>query len=389
MLGWPGDVKEAVASLEETLPAPSLPDYPGVPTSISAAVNTLETLLKKDIAEIEKTVAATEAVLAVAETAWADVYRQERSSIDAQLSDAGISEPKELERLQRRASELDEQIRQLPEKRRRHGELEQERRGVLQKLAGLRRNKSRMVEEAARHLSAAVGPRVRVTVRPLADKTELMEALEQAVRGQQVRREQLQRVARSAPLTLGEAIRQGASALEALGCTSGTASKLAALPPSSVRDIEESDTPDEIQVEIDLGPPGAEVWEDVKEVSPGQRATALLALALASGNEPLIIDQPEDDLDNRYIYEEVVRVLAEVCQSRQVIVATHNANIPVLGDAEMILALDAQANRSSVLAYGGLEEPDVATCARQILEGGDQAFEARHRRYLAAQRERK
>lgn len=246
-----------------------------------------------------------------------------------------------------------------------------------------------MVEEAARDLSAAVGSRVRVTVSPLADKTELVEALEQAVSGQQVRREQLQRVARSAPLTIGEVIRQGASALEALGCTSGTASKLAALPPSSVREIEESDTPDEIQVEIDLGSPGAESWEDVKEVSPGQRATALLALALASGNEPLIIDQPEDDLDNRYIYEEVVRVLAEVCESRQVIVATHNANIPVLGDAEMILALDAQADRSSVLAYGGLEDSDVATCARQILEGGDRAFEARHRRYLAARRERK
>ena len=99
-----------------------------------------------------------------------------------------------------------------------------------------------------------------------------------------------------------------------------------------------------------------------------------------------MIDQPEDDLDNRYIYDEVVRVLSRVCEGRQVIVATHNANIPVLGDAELVLALDADADRSRVLACGGLEAPRVADQARQILEGGDQAFLARHRRYLAAER---
>lgn len=54
-----------------------------------------------------------------------------------------------------------------------------------------------------------------------------------------------------------------------------------------------------------------------------------------------MIDQPEDDLDNRYIYDEVVKVLAKVCESRQVIVATHNANIPIVGDGEMVLALAA------------------------------------------------
>ena len=83
-----------------------------------------------------------------------------------------------------------------------------------------------------------------------------------------------------------------------------------------------------------------------------------------------------------------VRVLSRVCEHRQVIVATRNANIPVLGDAELILALDADAGRSRLLANGGLESPEVADQARQILEGGDQAFLARHRRYLAAERGR-
>ena len=65
------------------------------------------------------------------------------------------------------------------------------------------------------------------------------------------------------------------------------------------------------------------------------------------------------------------------------IVATHNANIPVLGDAELILALDASNDRSSVIACGGLEDPHVVETVRQILEGGDEAFRARQSRYLA------
>jgi transposase len=95
----------------------------------------------------------------------------------------------------------------------------------------------------------------------------------------------------------------------------------------------------------------------------------------------LVIDQPEDDLDNRYIYDEVVKVLADVCQ--RLIVATHNANIPILGDADLVLALDADGKRARVLACGGLEDPDVTEWARRILEGGDTSFQARHRRYQA------
>ena len=125
--------------------------------------------------------------------------------------------------------------------------------------------------------------------------------------------------------------------------SSATATEYSPLPPA-----------------IDLGQGGTGQWRSVAEVSPGQRATALLALALAGGRDPLVIDQPEDDLDNRYIYDEVVKVLARVCEHRQVIVATHNANIPTLGDASLVVALDADATRSRIVACGGLEVPAVA-----------------------------
>jgi energy-coupling factor transporter ATP-binding protein EcfA2 len=199
-----------------------------------------------------------------------------------------------------------------------------------------------------------------------------------------VRADQLARLAAEPPAKVAEAARTGPAAIEALGASGTTASKLAAVAPASLRKLEEVDTPDRIDVQIDLAASGSPDWRPIGELSPGQRATALLALALASGQEPLLIDQPEDDLDNRFIFEQVVKLLARVCEGRQVIVATHNANIPILGDAEMVIAFDATADRASVLASGGLEDPKVAAVAREILEGGDEAFKARQRRYLAA-----
>jgi len=153
---------------------------------------------------------------------------------------------------------------------------------------------------------------------------------------------------------------------------------------SKRHEIEEAATRDRVVVEVNLAAPSGESWTSVERVSPGQRSMAMLALALVRDTGPLIIDQPEDDLDNRFIFDDVVGLLTRVCAKRQVIVATHNANIPILGDAEMVLALDAVSDRSQILAAGGLEEPSVAEYARRILEGGDEAFRSRHRRYLFA-----
>jgi DNA repair ATPase RecN len=398
LVGWPLQVGESLQALEELLPAPAVPAEPGFPEGFGGSLAALEATVRGALDEVRAGIADAAARLAPPTEAWQAEYTRRRREIEAQLADAGITDPRELRRLQQRATELEERLRELPEKRQRVAAIDAQRREALRQLAQVRRGKSRLVEAAARTLSGALGTRVRLSVRPLADRELLLGELERALHGQGVRADQLQRVALSAPATIGDAIRQGADAVAALGCSPATAAKLAVLPRTAVRRIEAADTPDQVVVEIDLGGSGADpphkageagtpgrAWSPISEVSPGQRAMALLALALASGTEPLLIDQPEDDLDNRYIYEEVVKVLSRVCEGRQVIVATHNANIPILGDADLILALDARADRSRVLASGGLETAEVAAQARQILEGGDQAFLARHRRYLAAE----
>ena len=386
MVQWPLHVGEAADALERLLPPPAATDDAPVPESLASALADLDAAVRRSVADLREAVAGAAAALAGPAGEWELEHARRRREIESQLATAGISDPRQLRRLQQRAVELEERLTGLPDKRERGQGIAETRREALRELGQVRRRKSRLVEKAARTLGAALGPRVRLAVRPLADRTLLVQALEGALQGQGVRSDQLQRLAQETPGALGEAIRQGPAAVAALGCSTMTAGKLAALPGAAVRRIEEADTPDRVVVEVDLGAPGSESWTPIDQVSPGQRAMALLALALASGGEPLVIDQPEDDLDNRYIYDEVVGVLCRVCESRQVIVATHNANIPVLGDAELVLALDADADRSRVLACGGLESAEVAEQARQILEGGDQAFLARHRRYQAAER---
>ncbi len=390
VLAWPQRVDAAVDLLETVLPAPPspvpVPDGEGatVPAGLANSNTALAGELARSVERLRKTSADTARDQAALSSSWTDAHSEQKRLLNAKLAEAGVTDPDELDRLQHRAADLELALRSLPEKRTRCDAIEQDRRAALQELGEVRRGKSRLVEEASRVLTANVGTRVRVVATPLADRGPLLQALEDALRGQGVRRDQLERIAQHPPTVVSEAIRSGTAAVERLGCTAGAAAKVVGLPPSSVRAIEETDVADRIDVEIDLGPQGAEAWTNVSEASPGQRATALLALVLASGREPLVIDQPEDDLDNRNIYEEVVTLLTRVCASRQVVVATHNANIPILGDAEMILALDAAANRSRVLACGGLEDAEVADQSRQILEGGDEAFRARQSRYEAA-----
>jgi len=386
VLRWPAKVGAALQELSSLLPPPSVPELPGERNQMRTAVHQLGEQVRSATAGLDTAITTAEVALRPAAAAWQQQHKEQRAQIERELADAGLTDPRDLAKLQRQDRDLRERLGGLPEQREKTDAAALARSQALTDLSGMRRRKSRLIEQAAKRLDTSVGARVRIRVDPLSDKSQLLEALEASVRGQSVRSDQLTKLATAhTPTGIAAAIREGQAKLEGLGCSSAAASKLCAANPGSIRRIEEADTPDRIVVEVNLAEPGGEeAWQDVVEVSPGQRATALLALALAGGQEPLIIDQPEDDLDNRYIYDEVVKVLADVCQRRQVIVATHNANIPILGDAEMVLALDAQAARGRVLATGGLEDPNVAEWARKILEGGEAAFQARHRRYQAA-----
>jgi len=120
-------------------------------------------------------------------------------------------------------------------------------------------------------------------------------------------------------------------------------------------------------------------YKDSATLSTGQKCTTILPILLLESESPLLIDQPEDNLDNRFIYETVVQNVRNVKRARQLIFVTHNPNIPVLGEAEKVFVLDSSGRRGTVEHSGTVDEckAEVET----LLEGGKEAFEMRMRKY--------
>lgn len=121
-------------------------------------------------------------------------------------------------------------------------------------------------------------------------------------------------------------------------------------------------------------------WKPIVQASKGQKSSALLAFLLSQGTETLVLDQPEDDLDNHLIFSLVVRQLQRLKAQRQVIVITHNANIVVNGDSEHIHVMAYEAGQCKARQSGCLQEKAVREEICEVMEGGREAFQLRYRR---------
>lgn len=118
----------------------------------------------------------------------------------------------------------------------------------------------------------------------------------------------------------------------------------------------------------------------IKEGSPGEKAATLLAFILSYGDAPLLLDQPEDDLDNELIYDLIIKQLREAKTKRQIIIVTHNANIVVNGDAEMVFPLKVANGESHLEKPASIQNNHIRESICNILEGGEKAFQKRYQR---------
>lgn len=111
------------------------------------------------------------------------------------------------------------------------------------------------------------------------------------------------------------------------------------------------------------------------KLSLGQQHSIMLSILLFSKrNCPLVIDQPEDNLDSEFIYRTLVKNLRKIKEHRQVIIVTHNANIAVLGDAELIIPLKSTSEKSFIINRGSIDNVETKKLTCEILEGGEIAF---------------
>ncbi len=167
---------------------------------------------------------------------------------------------------------------------------------------------------------------------------------------------------------------------EEYGLKSNTAKLIAeSLTKSDLLEIEEMILGDIVTIELNVNG----TYKNLEDLSKGQQCTAILNLLLLDNEDPLIIDQPEDNLDNSFIAENLVDSLRNNKIKRQYILVSHNANIPVFGDAEQIIAMEEFDGTGRIAAggCGSIDEESVKQHVINILEGGKDAFKMREEKY--------
>lgn len=262
--------------------------------------------------------------------------------------------------------------------------LQQERRNLLGELSDLRNARTRALEKAAKKLNRKLKGKLRVQVIAGGNRGKLKEFLRQLPG---IGEGSVSWVDDADGLTipaLVEALQQGPDALQAQGwgITRAKAETICRMDNRQRLDLETVDLEDRLVLELNVAHEG-ENYRPLERLSTGQQCTAILHVLLLDNPDPLIMDQPEDNLDNAFIADRIVQELRGAKTERQFIFATHNANIPVFGDAEWIGVFEATEDHGEMPLerQGSIDVPAIRDDVSRILEGGRDAFIQRKEKY--------
>ena len=327
-----------------------------------------------------------------------DIVAQARQTI-AQAHTGHANELAKLTALNQAASEhaqmratLEQQVAKLQGLEEQRLELNAELKTLLERRKSLKANHilmrdqiSTMREEVASDLQREAGERVRIRIMRNADHLAYQQLLVDGLRGARVRNHEeiITTLLQLRPEQLAQLIQSNdLDSFEELTAFGGERSRkiLDAFRESvDPLALEVIAIEDRIDIELDVSSGGKPNFKDASDLSRGQKCTALLPILLARRDSPLVIDQPEDNLDNHFIFETVVNAVQQLKRRRQMIFITHNANIPVLAEADLVLVMNSDGRVGGVEKSGTVDE-----CREQIidlLEGGREAFELRSKRY--------
>jgi len=393
--------RECLESLKREIPidrvflsAKALEDLPG--REILSRANEVFAQLDRDLErvaqELEQALQRADQGVVTVRAEWATRKKDVQAAYEKILRELQKSrvDGEEFIRLRRQIEEL----RPLRERqslvRRVEKEHADRRRALLAEWEDFKAAEFRRLDRAAKKVNQKLRDKVQVEVSASGDREPLFRILRDEVGGRLSEAIDSLRGTRDLSLTqLVEACRAGNDALnKVFGITPAQADRLAKAEPEVLMRIEELDLPPTTSIRLNTAPAGnPPAWQALEELSTGQKATAVLLLLLLESDAPLIVDQPEDDLDNRFITEGVVPRMRDEKQRRQFIFSTHNANIPVLGDAELIVGLTASGEaehghaRIAPEHMGSIDAQPVRELVEEILEGGKEAFERRRRKY--------
>jgi energy-coupling factor transporter ATP-binding protein EcfA2 len=360
-----------------------------------------------------------------ARDAWEEAYQKQNEAYQALLREFQASgkalkadryiqlekKKRELETLQQTVQNQEAQVARLMATRRE----------LLESLRAVRRRMFEIRRDKAAELTQSLGRAVRITLHPQAHREAFRAYLKDVFGGLDVRNPHRDRLAQAEadepeqqaarpvkiggetvylvpripryldPIDLADAIRaeqaqpdaaQGALEAQFKIDSEPMRRNMTKLSPGQLFDLETFAVPDLPVIELKVA--GGELgYRPLSALSVGQKCTALLSPILLESPATLLIDQPEDDLDNQFIFDQIVATLRREKEQRQFLVATHNANIPVSGDAELIVVLQADEKRGWVEpgCVGSIDSDPIKQYVERILEGGEAAFRIRKEKY--------
>ncbi len=299
-------------------------------------------------------------------------------------------DPDRLLNLAQEKAALGPLIEELDRQERHVKDLLDKRRILLQQVRERRHEEHALRRERAESIARLLEGRVRLSIEFKGQKEDYKSRLATLLKGSGVSQEAIENLTTPEAvdgISLAEAARAGGEEIQdRFGLTQAMASRVAKWftdDESRLYELETLIPPDAVRVELKVD----NEYRPLARLSVGQRATAILLLLFALEGRVLVLDQPEDDLDNRFVYEDIVQILrsqkglGDPGKRRQIIAVTHNANIPVIGDAELVLALEVQDGHAGIIGRASIDDPRTRELIKTIMEGGEEAFLRRAEKY--------
>ncbi|MCC6909690.1 MAG: AAA family ATPase [Phycisphaerales bacterium] len=294
---------------------------------------------------------------------------------------AAQTQAAERSRLERLRNALLAKQRQRDELTERLAALLSEREALTRQLSDLRDRRFQIRQSIVDRINEALAPSIRVSILQSGNPQPYFDRLVELLRGVRIRHNVVaQRLVNAFwPADLVSVIqaRDTRRLIDEAELNAEQADRVIAslVDSPALLELEAVELIDQPRVELRDG--GS--YKDSTALSTGQKCTTILPILLLDSDNPLLVDQPEDNLDNRFIYECVVEKVRDIKSRRQLVFVTHNPNIPVLADAERIFVFESDGARACIEKCGSVDD-----CKEEIvtlLEGGEEAFKERRRRY--------
>lgn len=337
-------------------------------------------LMEKAIHEIQRATIDADSQLKTSadiKLKFEDQARQLRKEIESLQAGAG-GIVRQGQQLRERKAQLESLRGVLAERQKHLVELLTIRGSALDRLDAIRERNFNERNKVAIKLTQTLGPRIRVMVSRAGQHEAFSAAIADTLRGSGLRYNELSSLLaeKISPRELLEAV--DTNDIDFLSETTGIAKDrsarvLAQLRESDVGSLATAVVDDIVTLQLLDGA----TYKDISRLSTGQRCTVILPLVLRHTDRILIVDQPEDHIDNAFIADTLIVSLLARDPDSQIIFSTHNANIPVLGNAERVVQLSSDGKRGFPMLASDLEDPSVVEAISTVMEGGAAAFKRR------------